>query len=134
MTTDEILKFMQELGAQILADDVALIEDYFNRMIKDRRVHAIYEDGEIISLITFSIGNDYHNHYFKDVWEYQPHDIHADTVYVDKLMTKVWNSRLRKLFSQKLVEQFPALVRGVWHRPRLNEDDLIITHRRFTYV
>ena len=134
MNTLDILNFMQDCGARIGADEVTLIEDYFDQMIKDKRVHVLYEQSEPIAIIAFSLSNDYFPYYVKDIWEYMPHDKFSDTVYIEKLIAKKWNGRLRRLFSQKLVEQFPQLVRGIWHKARASEDDLITTHRRFTYV
>ena len=134
MTASQIIQFMESLGANINGEIYFLAESYFSKMIADNRVHVIYEDSEPIAVITFSLENNYWPHYAKEIWEYLPHDKFSDTVYVEKLISKKWNGRLRKIFSQKLVEQFPQLVRGVWHKARAEEDDLILTHRRFTYV
>ena len=134
MNTEEIVQFMIETGAPIEADALLQIENYFNLMIGDERVMRIEDEGDLIAIVTYSICNDYFDYYAKDIWDYEPHNPLEDTVYVEKLISKRWNIALRKLISQKLIEKYPSLTRGIWHRARTNEDSIIKINRRFTYV
>lgn len=130
MNSISILKFMGELGARFYINRLQEVISYLESMIRDKRIIVIYDEDRIYAFLAFSIGEDAIEYWKKDIWAYLPHNPRGRTIYVEKLVSRGWNRELRETFERKILELYPHLETGMWHRWATWGDRKVITKRR----
>lgn len=130
MRTLELLKLMGDMGVIYSEDRLPEIVDYCAYMLRDSRIMMINEEGKPCAFIFFSITDDPEKFLKKAEYEYRPHDHWGKMVYVEKLVSFIWNRDLRVIFERMIIEKYPQIECGVWHRARKHGDSKVISKRR----
>ena len=89
---------------------------YVSKMLRDERIVELSSNGRVDGYLFYSICNSIEPYYKKKTWVYVPHIKNGHTLYVEKLVCKKWTKLLRQLFQSKILEKFPNLEQGIWHR------------------
>jgi len=134
MTISDILCVMGEAGVRFTRESLPKVFNYVSRMVEDHRCITISDHmGEKVGVIFFSVCEDWEPHYRRDKWEYVPHNPGGHILYIELAASSVWNKHLRRDFEDGLLQKYPNLQVGVWHRWGRRCDRRVIAKRR-TYV
>ena len=134
MNSLEILKFLGELGVLYRKRTLPLAFDYVEDMLHNERIIEIRENGLPYAMIFYSVTNDPYSFLKKGEFEFKEHDPYASTVYIEKMISREWTKELRKQFESFLVERYPQLEYGIWHRYSKWGDRQVTVKRRFQHV
>jgi hypothetical protein len=133
-TAVSTLAFMGRLGARYPLTILETIMDYTTRMLEDERVIAVHRTEIPHAIIFFSISDSPDVFLAKGSWEYVPHDSFGKIVYLEKLICRKWDKELRKNVEAILIEKYPQLEYGIWHRYAKWGDRKVIAKRRLFHV
>lgn len=116
MTSIDLLVFMGELGGRFTPDQAQQAEAYFDQMIKDGRVIAIYKDGVLHGILAFSLCSNFIPYWKKETWDYRQHEDNGKTLYIEIMASRSWTKELRKTFQQEILNRHPQIEEAIWHR------------------
>ena len=131
MTYLDVLEIMYQLGFKVVRSVIINVIDYIDNMLRDNRILVINRNGEPYALIFFSISNSYEPYFFKSDFDFLPHNPNGRIIYLEKLISKGWDKKLRQQFEQTILQIYPQLETAVWHR---RGDRKIVAKRRLQYV
>lgn len=135
MTISDILCVMGEAGIRFDRTVLPKVFNYVSNMIEDNRCITITDDlGNKVGVIFYSVCEEYDAFYKKGKWDYLPHDKDGHIVYIECAASSIWSKELRKLFEDGLLQKYPNLQVGVWHRWAKWGDRRVVTKRRLSNV
>lgn len=111
-----LLHFMGEMGIRYLKDEADDAIDYVMRMIADKRVIIIDEDGEGHTVLFFSVCHDSDKFLKKKTWEFKEHEPDGHIFYVEKVVSRKWSKSLTMKIHDIACEAYPQIELGMWHR------------------
>ena len=97
-------------------------KEYYHEMLRRDRGHMAIQDGHLIAIVTYLIGDDDDKYLHNRVpWEIIDDDPTGTTVYIDQLLVKdhAGRSYIHKEFTKvlsKIKQQFPQVERAKWIR------------------
>lgn len=130
MNAIDLLLFMGELGKRYSEKDLLEAHYYLYRMIDDGRTIVIMEDGKVHAFICFSICEDFEQFYKKDTWDYIPHYPSGSIIYIELMICRKWTKELRGKFEELIIQRYPQLHTGIWHKYAKWGDRKVLTPRR----
>ena len=134
MNAIELAKVLGEIGMKFYESQLQEMVRYFSLMLDNHRVIVINKDGSPYSVFFFSITDDPDHFLLKDTWDYRTHNQYGKIVYVEKLVSKGWDREIRVLFEGLIVDQYPQIEYGVWHRWGKTGDRKVTVKRRLSNV
>lgn len=93
--------------------------------------------GNDVAFISISVCNNYEPYYTKPTWTYLSHKPVGNIVYIEKIVSREWNRKLRNLIEDKITQTYPTVQYAMWARPKTGlNDDVIIQYKvkRRSYV
>ena len=90
--------------------------DYTNKMAHDGRIIEIKDGEGLHTVIFFSICKTIEDFYKKKTWEYREHDPQGHIWYAEKAVSRGWTKDIRNQLKQLMLQRFPKLRIGKWHR------------------
>lgn len=135
MTISDILCVMGEAGAYFVREALPEAFTYVRRMVIDGRCITIKDDnGKDVGVIFFSVCDDYDPFYKKKRWHYLPHNPDGKILYVELIASSIWNKQIRIAFQEGILNRFPNLKTGVWHRWAKWGDRRVVSKERGLHV
>lgn len=114
-TSTDILVLFGKCGMRYTPKILSRFLSYVGLMLRDERVVEIRKDGELIGVLLFALDSDLDKFYKKKTWDYVPHNLEGDTVYIELCASLEWNKKLRVQFEEAIVSRFPQIKFGRWH-------------------
>lgn len=97
-------------------------KEYYHEMLRRDRGRLVIQDGHLIAVVTYLIGDDDEKYLHKRVpWQIIEDDPTGTTVYIDQLLVKdhAGYAQIHREFTDMLgrvKEQFPQVERAKWIR------------------
>ena len=104
------------------------IIDYPYKMIRDRRVASVIENGKVIAIVFFSLCNDETQHLWNWDYEYHKHNPEGKILVLDGLVCKDFSFRIVKKMKEIFYNKFPQIEKTVWRRD--NRGNRVVTLNR----
>jgi hypothetical protein len=125
-----IMQFMGTRGIRYLDTQVANAVEYVDKMVKDKRVILIEDDGFIHSVVFYSVCNDFEPFYKKEMWDFREHDPEGSTVYIEKAVCAKMKKSIATMIRNTIQAKYPKAKIGKWHRWGKRSDREFGTVRR----
>lgn len=129
-----VLKIMGEMGLRYRPSEMDQAIDYTTRMMDNGRVIMIWDRDMPQAVLFFSMTNDPDLFLKKGTWEYRSQDPEGKIIYLEKLISRGWNRKLRAQLETEIIKKYPNMTHGVWHRYAFWGDRKVISKRRLQNV
>src|SRR3990167_11290062 len=134
MNPISVLTIMGEMGLRYRASEINETIDYATKMLDNGRVIVIWDDDIISAVLFFSITNEPKLFLEKQTWEFKSHDPEGKIVYLEKLVSRGWNKKIRLQLESEIIRKYPNIDHAEWHRWGKTGDRPVISKRRFQNV
>ena len=128
MTLDQLIRVFYFWGYSVKPDQEAGFRTYLETMLSKGRVMVIEDKEGLAAILTFFLTNDYDALYRKGLWDVPDDNQNGHQIYIDKLVSREYNSPIRRLIQDKIEESFPNVLEGHYHRAPY--DRHIVIYRR----
>lgn len=101
---------------------------YFEEMLRRRRVLMIWDRDELQAVLMFFITRDHDTLANKPEFSIPYDDINGTEIYIDKMVAKQFNMKLKHSIQEALESLYPNVQIGFWHRSPNNR--CVVTYKR----
>jgi len=106
---------------------------YTSEMLRRKRVIAIYGDEGMECILFFFLTDRENLRTFSNrpMWSTPKDNEEGDIIFIDKMISRKWNSTLRRLLQSEIEQKFPNVTEAQWLREPNNRSVII---KRGNYV
>lgn len=126
----ELIELMKKFGMKVNLRELSELYEYLLLMLKDGRIITFRENNDLFGFCVYSMTDDPYDNYDNKMFQYKEHDVDAKGCYFELIVSLKWDKKLRILLEDAISSRFPNFEYGVWHRPSLNDDRILIVNRR----
>lgn len=131
MRFHQLAQLFYTWGWEVKHENYVAFSDYLKDMLKKDRVFVIYENSIIVAVLLYFLTDDYTKVYKKRTFDTITDNPEGHQIYIDKMICKKWTPSLRHYIKSQILEKFPGVQEGYYHRaPR---DRCVKILRRSTY-
>lgn len=125
MKSIDVLKFFGSCGMRFDKREIVHALSYFEKMMNDNKVVALYNDGKLFGILIYSVTNDEEKFLNKNVWDYLESDPNGKVIVIHYLACLTFDYDLRNEIRTYLKVKHPQFEYALWWRQGKENERLV---------
>ena len=118
-TPIDFIRFLIDCGGRPSNREARQVAEYFHRLLLRERVVTLTVGKELQAFCTFFLlprGQRLSKFHYRKPWTVPPDLSTGPVAYMDLVVARLWNKKIRRQLEEILVARFPQIEEAVWYR------------------